>query len=334
MAGEAALSRTIQALLTTTLDAYLESNKLYDNVFDATPFWAWLNSGNRIKTVAGGYELTTAVLNEANSTARSYSGYDALDTTAQEGMTRTYLDPKQYSVHIGMNGDEITANRGEAEILDLWMSKITQGELSVANKLSEGAFSDGTGNSSKDLTGLQAMVDTTPTASTYAGINRANATWWRNQANASVGAAATNLISNIRQYYNSCAQGKGVMSTRPDAIFTTQTVHEALEALLFPMFQFTPGGNSGSTEQSANAGVTNLYYKAAEVIWDADVPSGYLYILDSNHIWLAVYRGRDLRSKEEVQKPFNQDALGCQILFKGNLVSPAVKKLGVLAGIT
>lgn len=331
MAGEAALSRTIQALLTTTLDAYLESGKLYDNVFNATPFLSWLQSGNRIKTVAGGYELTTAVLSESNSTAKSYSGYEALDVTAQEGMTRTYLDPKQYSVHISISGDEATDNRGEAAILDLWQAKTTQGELSISDKLSDGAFSDGTGNSGKDLTGLQAMVDTTPTASTYAGINRANASWWRNQANASVGAAATELISNLRTYYNNCAQGKGVMSSRPDAIFTTQTVHEALEALLFPMFQFT---GSGRSEQSANAGVTNLYYKAAEVMWDAGCPSGYLYILDSSCIWLAVYRGRDLKSKEEVQKPFNQDALGCQILFKGNLVTPCDKKLGVLAAIT
>ena len=330
MAGEAVLSRTIQSLLATTTDAYLESGKLYDNVFDATPFWAWMNGGNRIKRVRSGYELTTGVLAESNSTAGSYAGYETLDTTPQEGMTRTYLDPKQYSVSISISGDELTANAGEAEILDLWNAKIEQGELSIANKLSEGAFSDGTGNSSKDLTGLQAMVDSTPTASTYAGINRANATWWRNQAATSVGAAATNLISNLRTQYNNCAQGKGVMSTRPDAIFTTQTVHEALEAILFPMFQFA----GGSGESGANAGVTDLYYKAAEVIWDADVPSGELYLLDSRCIWLAVFPGRDLMSREEMQKPVNQDALVTQVLFKGNLMTPAVKKLGVMTGIT
>jgi len=245
-------------------------------------------------------------------------------------MTRTYLDPKQYSVSLSISGDELTANAGEAEILDLWNAKIEQGELSLVDQLSVGAFSDGTGNTSKDLTGLQAMVDTTPTASTYAGINRANATWWRNGANASVGAAATNLLSNLRTYYNDAAQGKGAMSARPDFIVTTQTVHEALEAILFPMFQFT--GSSG--ESGANAGVSNLFYKAAKVEWDTDTPSGYLYILNSRYVWLAVYPGRDLKSREEMQKPVNQDAIVCQVLFKGNLVCPAVKKTSVLAGIT
>jgi hypothetical protein len=330
MAGEASITRVYEGLLTTTLDNYMESGKLFDNIADATPLLAWLMSGDRVKTVTGGDFLSTGMMHELNTTAKSYSGYEQLDVTPQEGMTRAFLDPKQYSGTVSISGDETTANAGEAEVLDLLQAKTMQTEISLADQLSQGAWSDGTGNSSKDLTGLQAMIDPTPATGTYANINAANNTAWRNQFAATVGAAATNLLSTLRTEYNDCSQGKGAMSTRPDKIFTTQTVHEALEAVLFPMFQFT--GSAG--ESGANAGVTNLAYKAADVDWDADCPSGNLYILDSAHLWLACYRGRKLESAGPLQRPGNQDALLTQILFKGNLVTPARKKLGGMSGIT
>ena len=330
MAGEATISRTYEAFLATTLDQYLESNKMFDNIADATPGLRWYMTGNRLKVVTGGDFLSVGIMHELNTTAGSYSGYEQLDVTPQEGMTRAFLDPKQYSATISISGDEMTGNMGEAELVDLLMAKTDQAEVSLADQLSQGVFSDGTGNSSKDITGLIAMVDPSPATGTYANINAANNAAWRNNAASSVGSAATNLLSNLRTQYNNCSQGKGAMGTRPDYIVTTQTVHEALEAILFPMFQFT--GSQG--ESGANAGVTELAYKAATVEWDADCDSGNLYILDSAHTWMAVYRGRNMESAGPLQRPVNQDALITQVLWKGNIITPARKKLAVLDGIT
>lgn len=335
MAGELSLTLTYQSLLTSTLFDYLESGRFYDNIADATPTLDWLMSGNRIKLSSGGERVTGAVMSELNSTAKSYAGYEALDTTSQEGFTRWSLAWKLYSVSISINGDEMTANMGDAALFDLLNAKTQQAEISLADQLSQGVHSDGTGNDSKDLTGLVAMCDTTPTASTYAGINRANATWWRNQANASVGAAATNLVPALRTLYNSCVQGKGGMSSEPDFIVTTQTVHEAYEALLFPFFRFAGTGAAGTNTNQANAGIQGLNYKNAKVVWDADCASGTLYILNSNHCWMVVHRDRNMSMAEGgFQKPVNQDALVTQVLFKGQMVTNANKKLGVAAGIT
>ena len=329
MANETALSLTYAPLLTSTLFNYVNANSFTDNVFDATPSLKWYKGSQKLKS--GGERLSVAIMHETNSTVNSYSGLDVLDTSESTGFTRAFFPWRLYSASIVISGDELTSNMGEAELFDLLNAKTTQAELSLANRLSTDLYTDGTGNSSKNLTGLVAQVDSTPTVGTYASINRANNTAWQNQAQASVGAAATNLLSNLRTQYNNCTQGKGGLGSKADGISTTQTVHESFEALMFPFLQYR--GDS-SSDNSVNAGLSNLRYKNAEVFWDADVPSGELYILNSNHSYLCVHRERDMTMAEGgFQKPVNQDGLICQILWKGQLATDAPKKLAVLTGI-
>jgi len=147
-----------------------------------------------------------------------------------------------------------------------------------------------------------------------------------------VGAAATNLLSNLRTYYNDATKGGTGMMSKPDQIFTTQTVHEAFEALMFPFLQYQ---GSASADNSVNAGLSNIRYKNASVDWDVDVPSGELHIWNSKHLYMAIHPDRNMAMAEGgFQKPVDQDALVTQILFKGEIITNACKKLSVLAGIT
>ena len=331
MANETSLTLSYAPLLTSTLFNYLDSGSFTDNVFDATPTLGWYQSGERQRLQSGGERISVAIMHEANNTAQSYEGTEVLDTSESTGFTRAFLSWKLYSVSIVISGDEMTSNMGEAELFNLLEAKTGQAELSLANLVSTDLFS-ANADGAAGITGLQSQVDSTPTAGTYAGINRANNTAWQNQTAVTVGAAASNLLSNLRTQYNNCTQGKGGLGSKADAICTTQTVHEAFEALMFPFLQYT---GSSSADNSVNAGLSNLRYKNASVWWDADVPSGFLYILNGMHTFWVVHRDRNFAMAEGgFQKPVNQDALVTQVLLKANLASNAVKKLGVLTGIT
>lgn len=331
MANETSLTLSYGPLLTSTLFNYLDSGSFTDNVADATPTLQWYMGGDRIKLENGGERLSGAIMHEFNNTAAAYSGTQVLDTSESTGFTRFFLNWKLYSVSVVISGDELTSNMGEAQLFDLLSGKTTQAELSLANLLSTDVFS-ATADGGTALTGLQSMVDSTPTTGTYASINRANNTAWQNQAATSVGSAATNLLSNLRTQYNNTTQGKGGLGSKADAIITTQTVHESFEALMFPFLQYT---GSATADNSVNAGLSNLRYKNAQVWWDADCPSGTLFILNSMHTKMCVHRQRNMAMAEGgFQKPVNQDALITQILFKGNLTSNAPKKLAILTGIT
>lgn len=89
-------SRTYDSLLTTTLAAF--EKKIEDQIFDDYPLLSWLNGklgramrgGSVKKMQRGGESIVAHLLFEQNSTVDSYSGYELLDTTPQEG---SYVAP-------------------------------------------------------------------------------------------------------------------------------------------------------------------------------------------------------------------------------------------------
>ena len=109
-------TRVIDSVLTTTLAEY--GNQLKDNIFDTYPLLSWLNGklgealrGSSVKrTIDGGESIVEQLLYEMNSTVDSYSGYEALDTTPQEGLTIARYNWKQYSGSISISGLEERSN--------------------------------------------------------------------------------------------------------------------------------------------------------------------------------------------------------------------------------
>jgi len=269
------------------------------------------------------------MLHEKNSTAGWFADYESLDVTAQAGMTAAFFNWKQGSVSVSVHGRELRSNKGASRITNLQQEKINQAALSLADIVATGAFSDGTGTSSKQLTGLAAMHETTPGTTAYASVGTGNSNW-QNQVQTSVGAAATNLLPKLRTLYNDCKQGKSGAGSAPDYGVTTQAVHEALEAVLFPMVRYTPNPAGG-----ADAGIGTLLYKGTRIDWDDYCTSGELHLLNSNHIVFFVHADANFAMSEEgFQRPVNQDALLTQILFQGNLATNNRRKGGKLAGLT
>jgi len=302
---------------------------IQDNVFDANPTLDYFRGGDRIKVVDGGERIRIPVLTGKNSTFKWYSDYEMLNVTPQVGQTTAWYAWKQAAVGISISGMEIRQNKGQAAVADLLKEKVNQAQLSLVDGLATGIFSDGSGSANKQISGLDLMLEDTPgTADSYAQIPKAN-TAWRNKA-ASVGAAATNLIPNMRSIFNQCSQGKDGAASKPDFIVGTRAIHEAAEALISPRVRFAPNPSGG-----ADLGVEELMFKGARWIWDDFCTSGDAYVLNGNHVMLFVHAAANFAQTDEgFQKPIDQDALSAQILFMGNLATNNRRKLGKLTGVT
>ena len=328
-AGDTSLTLTYEPLLTTTLKRVIDSGALHDNIFDNDVALQWLRSGDRIKVIDGGERIRVGLLHGKNTTAEWYSDYGLLNTTAQVGMTAAFYNWKQGSVTVTVNGKEIRANKGRSRITNLQQEKITQASMSLVDLFATGMFSDGTGSGNQQITGLEAMIETTPGTTSYGNVSTSN-TQWQNQVQTSVGAAETNLVPKLRTLYNDCSQGKGGVNSTPDYIITTQAVHEALEALLFPQVRYQANPSGG-----ADAGIEKLVFRGTSVVWDDYCTSGTLYALNSRHMFLFLHNDAKFSMADGgFQKPVNQDALITQIFVMGNLGCNNRRKLGKLAGIT
>ena len=309
------------ALLTMTLEKFLEK-KAADAIFEDLALYEVLNAKGRVKrNLDGGSKIVTPLMYGKSTAVGSYSGYDLLDVSPQEGFTNAEFEWKQYHVAVSISGEEELKNAGEMAMLNLLENKWMQARLTLRDELNTDAFGDGTGNESKDITGLALMVDS---AGTYGNIPRATNSWWAAQETAVSAALQIEGANGMRRMYNDCALGKGKMT--PDLILTDQDEYEAYEGLMAPYIRYTTG-----SEGNAVFSNDNLRFRKSTMFWDEACTAGVMYFLNTNVMTLAMRRDFSVRP---FQTPPNQDAKTALILWMGQLCAMNCRHLGKLTGLT
>ena len=301
-------------LLTTTLANYRST--LTDNVFTARPLTYKLMEGGRIRMLNGGTKIVEPLIYGQNSTVGSYSGYETLSLTPQEGISAAEYEWKQYAASIAISGIEEAKNNGEQEIINLLEAKIMQAEESMRESFNQMFFADGTGNSSKDWNGLGNLVES---GNTVGGINSSTYSWWQSKEE-NTSAALT--LAQMSSLYNSVSVG----NDHPDLLLTTQTLFEKYEALLQPNLRYTD-------TKTADAGFQNLLFKAAPVMYDVHCTAGVFYMLNSKYLTLVGHSGKWF-SQTSFVSPEDVDARYALIMCYGNLTVRNRAKQGKLTAKT
>ena len=198
-------------IVSTTMQS--RSGTLADNVTNNDPLLIKMRERGNVKPFSGGNVIMEEIMynDAATENAGSYSGYDVIDITPNSPISAAQFDIKQYAAAVSMSGLEMLQNAGKEQIIDLLEGRIQIAEAQLMNDIGAGIYSDGTGNSGKDITGLALAVSAAPSSGTYGGINRANWSFWRNvafDATTDGGAAATSANIQSWQQLLSLLPGK------------------------------------------------------------------------------------------------------------------------------
>ena len=301
-------------LLTTTLANYRKT--LTDNVFTARPLTYTLMEKGRIRMLNGGTKIVEPLIYGLNDTVGSYSGYDSIALTPQEGISAAEFEWRQYAGSISISGIEEAKNNGDQEIINLLEAKIMQAEESMRESFNTMFFADGTGNSGKDWNGLGNLVES---GNTVGGIDSNTYTWWKSYEE-NTSAALT--LAQMATAYNSVSVG----NDHPDTLLTTQTLFEKYEALLQPQLRYTD-------TKTADAGFQNLLFKAAPVMYDTGCTAGVFYFLNSKYITLVGHSDKWF-SQTSFISPEDTDARYALIMCYGNLTVRNRAKQGKLTAKT
>lgn len=248
-------------LFSTTLQNYQPT--LVDNIFKDLVLLNHLNERGRVRVEEGGSQIVEPLMYAKNTTAASYSGYDSISLTPQDGISAATYDWKQIAASIAISGIEEAQNRGMEAIIKLLNAKIMQAEMSIKDKLNTMLFDDGTGNSGKDFNGLGNIVATKN--NTVGGIDASSNSWWNPYVPVASGSAATLDDVDMANVYNNVSKGSDV----PDLILTTEALFSKYESLLTPNVRY-------QDVAKANAGFQNLMFKQTPVVFDlnATLPDG------------------------------------------------------------
>lgn len=319
-------------IISTTIQN--RSGALADNVTKNHALLAKLRARGNVKTVSGGnviqQELMYSDPNTAN--AGSYSGYDTININPNSPISAAQFDLKQYAGAVTISGLEQLQNSGKEQIIDLLEGRVQVAEAQLMDQISAGIYSDGTGNSGKDITGLKAAISTAPGSGTYGGINRATWSFWRNVAfDATTDGGAAASPANIQSYMNRVAVQLVRGTDRPDMIVADNNYYryflESMQAI-----------QRVQSEDSAAAGFTSLKYMGAGLDCDVfldggiggQIPTNTMYFLNTKYIFFRPHRDRNFVPIGGDRQSVNQDAIVRLIGWAGNLTSSGAQFQGIL----
>lgn len=285
---------------------------LVDNVYSATPTLKRLS--DKSKKLGGGLKIQVPVISSTTGAGGSFSDLDTLTVARTDNMSAAVYDWKQYYEPVRVSQADIAKTTGDAGKLDLVASKIKIAESNFAENLSVGIFSDGTGNSSKDITGFAAMISA---SSTYGGIAVADMSAWAAQVltNATDRALTLALLQKLD---GQCTDGKD----GPSLFISKQNVYD--EAYnLFTAFQRI------ESEEMGKLGFKSLMINGKPLVVDAHAPAQSILAINEEYVNLYIHKDHNMR-KEHHSSLETSDSMLTKIFWMGNLGCSQRRRQGVL----
>jgi len=308
-------------------EAYV-GTKPEDNIFENYWLYDQFSKGQGFKSFNGGRDARVTLEYAVNSTVKSYSDTEQLDTTRVDVFDEAEFTWREYAGTVIMSELEKAKNQGEGGKFRLLPAKLENLRMSMQKKLNEDMFSDGTGNSGKNLAGLASLVSTTPTTGTVGGINRASFSFWRNQqtSGAKTTTAYDNLRSTMRSIFN--LSSNGVHGNHPHFWVTSRAVFEGYEGLLTTNERFTD-------KKSGDAGFKNtvLMFKGAKGAYDNDATAGELRFLHPKYIKLAYQKNYWFKGFPAVD-PADQTVDVFKVMTIAQMIVTNPRMLGAVTAIT
>lgn len=306
---------SVTDIIATTIQS--RSKQIADNVTKNNALLARLNQRGNIRTISGGNTILEELSFAENGNAGFYSGYDLLPVATQDVISAAEFSIKQLACPVVMSGLEMLQNSGKEAFIDLLEARINVAEATMANKLAQSIYSDGTGSSGKEVTGLNAAVPAAPTSGTYGGIDRATWTFWRSQlydfsAN-TVTPSASTIQNGLNTLWSSLVRG----ADRPDLVILDNTYWSYYMSSLQALQRF-------SDPSTGNLGFPTLKFMDADVVLDGGIggfcPSATGFMLNTKYISLRPHKDRNMVSLSPNKRyAINQDAEVQILAWAGNL---------------
>lgn len=302
----------------------------------------------------------------AMGNAKSFDGFDLLNTNFVDTTVKLTFVPKNVDQPIVFADTDIASSSWPEAVIELVAFKTEEATQELADAIGTMIYSDGTGNSSKDLDGFQAGIKT---SGTYGGLSLSTYTTLQATVDSSTNLAGLTLVA-LDNMYAAISSGNNV----PTHIFTTKAIFAKLKTLLTTSTvavgnQFVqpnqvgagmliPGARQGL---SGNFGYTELYYNGMPIIADEECPTGHLYMININTWDLlvqampasegyteigfnpSIITGQyDLNtekkfvgfSKSKAVRAINQAGSVSHLIFRGDLVCKNPKRNGRFSALT
>ena len=145
---------SISDIIATTIQN--RSGELADNVTNNNALLRKLKAKGNVRPFGGGNVILEEIMyiDTASITTNSYSGYETINVGQNSPISAAQFSITQYAGSVTMSGLEMLQNSSKEAIIDLMEGRVMVAEKQMQNRMDYDCYQDGTGNASKNVTGL------------------------------------------------------------------------------------------------------------------------------------------------------------------------------------
>ncbi len=309
--GNISTRSTFSKLVSTTLENL--PAEVFDAVSTNNALLYMLQKKGNLKLVTGGRSFTHPIYYKQNTSFKSYAKTDTIDTPLMDDITRAEYPIKIVAGSVVISTLEEAMNNGSKEkLIDLVEETVTRAKISMAEVMGDQVFSDG--SAANDIDGLQFLINKSPSSQTdVGGINPSTTgnDYWRNQigTTADFSSTAATSFAKMSALVAACTFGR----QGPRLVVTTKTLYSEYEALLTSNMRYV-------TTELADAGFLHLAYQTMPVVFDDNCPSGSMYFIDTDNLWLQVLARGNMEMTD--MQPSHDQLMRVALLYLfGNLTT-------------
>jgi len=311
-----------------TLTLQNHGAEIFDAVSTNNALLYMLKKRENIKIVSGGREFTHPVFFTQNTSFRSYSKLEAIDTPIMDDITRAVYPIKVVAGSLVISTLDEAQNAGSKEkLIDLLDEVRMAAEISMSEVMGNQSFSDGAG--ANDMDGLQYLISTVANTQTDVGnitsTTASGNTYWQNYVDAT-GTAAFNTGQAGLTLMNNALNGTTFGRQGPRLIVTTRAVYTLYELGLVSNVRY-------ATTELGDAGFRHLAFTTMPIVFDDNCPPARMYFVDTDQLWLQLL-ARGNFQVTPFEPSHNQLSKTALMYVFGNFTTGSRRTQGVLTGIT
>lgn len=273
---------TFTQVLAATAYKRLQQKGFADNIFNGLRTLGLMVEQGGKERLDGGNSIIVPLEYAENTSAEWIAPYGQYNLSPQDNFTAAEFDWKSVAGTITHTQKEAVQNSGEAQMLNLISAKFKNLEKTLRKRLSQAFFNDGT--NVLQPAGLDAIITT---SGTLGGISKTAQTWWAANVDAT---AEVFDPADLDTLYNNCTHNLD----EPTLIVMTQALYEYYGQIAQTYATINKSGNAGT----ADLGFSHYTFRDKPVIWDSDVPSGTVYLLNWNYLKVYVHEDWEFRPGE------------------------------------
>jgi hypothetical protein len=281
------------------------------------------------KSMTGESIRVNAKLGKNESFRWLASGYSEIDLSTSDTARGIRANWKLGGGSVVIDGSTRRKNSGGAQILSILEHKQNDTTSSAVDSVAEALLTSS--SEPHAITSLPTLISANDAP--QGGISGATFSGWNSRGVSAKGTAAASIsfasgsfasqgVADMRIAFMNAEEG----SIRPNVILTTDAVYRYYEGSLTPQVRF-------EDLKMGDLSFSALRFKNAPLFHDPYMPSGNMFFLNTEYIFLSYLPGAffDLTPMERAT---NQDAFAAFVLFEGQLVTNARKYQNKLTGIT